>query len=55
MDSLRAEATVERVKVTRCAASPVTNPYVIPKGRFGAERHVMISPNHKLVWLKPDT
>jgi hypothetical protein len=59
MDSLRtgdrvmtpagAEATIERVKVTRCAASPATNPYVIPKGRFGAERRVLISPNHKVV------
>jgi titin len=59
MDSLRAgdkvltpagtEATIERVKVTRCAASPATNPYVIPKGRFGAERSVLISPNHKVV------
>ena len=59
MDSLRAgdrvmtpegaEATVERVKVTQCTASPHTNPYVIPRGRFGAERRVLISPNHKVV------
>ena len=44
-----AEATIERVKVTRCEASPSTNPFVIPKGRFGAERRVLISPNHKVV------
>jgi hypothetical protein len=59
MDSLRAgdrvmtpegaEATIERVKVTQCTAGPFTNPYVIPKGRFGAERRVLISPNHKVV------
>jgi hypothetical protein len=59
MDSLRAGdrvmtpegavATVERVKVTQCTAGPFTNPYVIPKGRFGAERRVLISPNHKVV------
>ena len=59
MDSLRAgdcvmtpageEATIEHVKVTRCAAGPATNPYIIPKGRFGAERRVLISPNHNVV------
>ena len=59
MDSLRAgdkvmtpegaEATVERVKVTQCTTGPLTNPYIIPKGRFGAERRVLISPNHKVV------
>jgi hypothetical protein len=62
MDSLRAgdkvmtpegaEATVERVKDTQCTAGPFTNPYVIPKGRFGAERRVLISPNHKVVTEK---
>jgi hypothetical protein len=42
------EATIEKVKVSHCAAGPNTNPYVIPAGTFGAERRVLISPDHKV-------
>ena len=57
MDSLRegdivstpgGPAAIERVKVYRCAAGPTTNPYVIPKGQFGATRRLLISPNHRV-------
>lgn len=43
-----ASVAIQRVSVTDCAAGPSTNPYVIPKGRFGAERSLLISPNHKV-------
>lgn len=42
------EVAIERVKITMCAASPSTNPYVIPKGAFGATHRTLISPNHKV-------
>lgn len=43
-----ATVPIQRVSITVCAAGPSTNPYVIPKGRFGAERTLLISPNHKV-------
>lgn len=39
---------IQRVSVTECEAGPATNPYVIPKGRYGAVRNLEISPNHKV-------
>jgi hypothetical protein len=39
---------IQRVKRTLVTAGPETNPYVIPKGRFGATRRLLISPNHKV-------
>jgi hypothetical protein len=40
--------TIQRVKRTLVTASPSVNPYVIPKGRFGAVKRLLISPNHKV-------
>jgi hypothetical protein len=42
------EETVERVKCYRVAAGSSTNPYVIPKGRFGATERLLISPDHRV-------
>jgi hypothetical protein len=39
---------IERVKRYVCEASSNTNPYVIPVGFLGAERRVLISPDHKV-------
>jgi hypothetical protein len=39
---------IERVKKYMVAAGPNTNPYVVPVGQFGAERRVLISPDHKI-------
>jgi hypothetical protein len=39
---------IERVKKYAVAAGPSTNPYVIPAGLYGAERRVIISPDHKV-------
>lgn len=62
MDSLRAgdkvatpggrEAAIEAVKIMRCAAGPETNPYVIPKGEFGATKKLLISPRHRVATAK---
>lgn len=40
--------TIARVKVTECPATAATNPYVIPKGTFGATHKLLISPDHKI-------
>ena len=62
MDSLRAgdkvttpnggTVAIEAVKIMRCAAGPETNPYVIPKGEFGATKRVLISPRHRVATAK---
>lgn len=39
---------VRLVKKTVVAAGPTTNPYVIPRGKFGATRRLLISPNHRV-------
>jgi hypothetical protein len=39
---------IQRVKRTLVTAGPSVDPYVIPKGRFGATRRLLISPNHKV-------
>lgn len=39
---------IERVKVMRCAATPSTNPYIIPAGQFGATKKLLISPRHRV-------
>jgi len=39
---------IQRVKVMRCRPGPMTNPYVIRKGSFGATEELMISPRHKV-------
>jgi hypothetical protein len=48
MTPVGSEATVERVKCYRVAAGSSTNPYVIPKGRFGATQKLLISPDHRV-------
>ena len=39
---------IQRVKRTLVAAGPTVNPYIIPRGRFGAEKRLLISPNHRV-------
>lgn len=39
---------IERVKVMRCAAGPSSNPFVIPKGTYGATQRLLISPRHRV-------
>ena len=39
---------IERVKVMRCAAGPSSNPFVIPKGVYGATERLLISPRHRV-------
>jgi hypothetical protein len=39
---------IQRVKRTLVAAGPAVNPYVIPCGRFGATKRLLISPNHRV-------
>jgi hypothetical protein len=39
---------VRNVKVQHVVACDSTNPFVIPKGSFGATKRLMISPNHKV-------
>ena len=41
-------AKVEAIKKQVCKPSSYTNPYVIPEGKFGANRKVLISPRHKV-------
>ena len=43
------DVSVKRVSVKRVTAGSGTNPYIIPAGRFGAERRLLISPNHRVV------
>jgi alpha-tubulin suppressor-like RCC1 family protein len=42
------QVPIQRVKRTLVTAGPSVDPYVIPKGRFGATRRLLISPNHKV-------
>ena len=39
---------VKHVSVMACQPGADTNPYVIPRGRFGATEDLKISPNHKV-------
>jgi len=39
---------IQRVLHTRVAACPSVNPYVIPKGSYGATKRMLISPNHRV-------
>lgn len=39
---------VKHVSVMACQPGAETNPYVIPRGRFGATADLKISPNHKV-------
>lgn len=39
---------VKRLVSTKVAAGRETNPYIIPKGKFGALEKLLISPNHKV-------
>jgi hypothetical protein len=41
-------AMVEAIKKQACKPSSYTNPYVIPEGKFGANRRLLISPRHKV-------
>jgi len=42
-------SAIQRVKVQHVAASAETNPYIISKGRFGATKRLLISPNHNVL------
>jgi len=37
---------IQRVLRSRVASGPTTNPYIIPKGLYGATERVFVSPNH---------
>jgi hypothetical protein len=39
---------IKAVKVVRYAPSVVVNPFVIPKGTFGAKERLLISPSHRI-------
>jgi hypothetical protein len=44
-----APSAIQRIKVQKVAASSTTNPYIIPKGQFGATKRLLISPNHNVL------
>lgn len=39
---------VQRVVCNPVMASPFVNPYTIPRGRFGAEKRIQVSPKHRI-------
>ena len=39
---------IQRFSHTRVAAGPSVNPYVIPKGLYGATKELLISPDHRI-------
>ena len=39
---------IQAVKALITQAGPSTNPYIVPKGQFGAVTRFLISPNHKI-------
>jgi hypothetical protein len=41
-------AVIQNIHCQDYAAGPSANPYVIPKGRFGATQELLISPRHKV-------
>jgi len=41
-------AVIQHIHCQDYAAGPSANPYVIPKGRFGATQDLLISPRHKV-------
>ena len=41
-------AVIRHIHCQDYAAGPSANPYVIPKGRFGATENLLISPRHKV-------
>jgi hypothetical protein len=41
-------AVIQNIHCQNYAAGPSANPYVIPKGRFGATQELLISPRHKV-------
>jgi len=41
-------AVIQNIHCQKYAAGPSANPYVIPKGRFGATQELLISPRHKV-------
>ena len=40
---------IQKVSIQKVVASAATNPFVVPKGKFGATKRLYISPNHKLL------
>lgn len=42
------QVPIQCVKKMRVVAGPSVNPYIVPKGQFGATRRLLISPNHKI-------
>jgi len=41
-------AVIQHIHCQDYAAGPSANPYVIPKGRFGATQRLLISPRHRV-------
>lgn len=41
-------AVIQNIHCQEYTAGPSANPYVIPKGRFGATQELLISPRHKV-------
>ncbi len=39
---------IRAVKVMTCTAGPASNPFIIPRGAFGAVEELMISPRHRV-------
>ena len=39
---------IQRIRCDETLAGPLTNPYIIQKGQFGAIKRLLISPNHRV-------
>jgi hypothetical protein len=42
------QVAIQRVQHTRVEAGTSVNPYIVPKGLYGAERRLLISPDHRI-------
>jgi hypothetical protein len=42
------QVPIQCVKKMRVMPGPLVNPYIVPKGKFGATHRLLISPNHKI-------
>jgi len=43
------DVPIQKISIQRVSPSAAVNPYIIPKGQFGAKKLLYISPNHKLM------
>ena len=48
VSTFNGSAVIQHIHCQDYAAGPSANPYVIPKGRFGATQDLLISPRHKV-------